>query len=178
MAFYKKFIPTFYVPKIEDIDYDKLKEQGVKSLFFDLDNTLIAYDIDVLTKDKIALLKKLEADFNIVVISNSRAHRVKPAVLDFKYVCFAKKPLKLGIKKAMRMTSSKRDEVILIGDQIITDIFGANRTKIKSILVKPVKKSSDRKITTFNRGIANRILKGVKKRYPKEYKELIEPYEQ
>lgn len=177
MSFYNKFIPTYFYLKIENIDYLKLKEQGVKSLFFDLDNTLIAYDQNVISKDTYEFIKNLEKDFNVVIISNSKSHRVIPAVYDLKYVYFAKKPFKFGIHKAIKMVSSSKDEVVLIGDQIITDIFGANRAKIKSILVKPIKKSSDRKITKFNRGIANMILKGVKRKYPKAYEELIKPYE-
>ncbi len=177
MAFFKKFIPTYFVPKIEDIDYDKLKEQGVKSLFFDLDNTLIAYDCDIISNETLNLLIKLEKTFDVVVISNSNKDRVIPAVHHLKYVYFAKKPTKIGLKKALNIVGKQKDEVILIGDQIITDIFGANRLGIASILVKPIKKSSDRKITKFNRKIANMVLKGVKKRYPKAYEELIKPYE-
>jgi len=176
MTFYQKFIPTAFVPKIEDIDYEKLREQGVKSLFFDLDNTLIAYDVDMISNQTSSFLKTLEESFDIVILSNSRKHRVAPAVRDFKYVSFAKKPLKFGLNKAKKIVNKQKAEIVLIGDQIITDVFVANRFGIQSILVNPIKKSSDRKITKFNRKIANCILKGVKKRYQKAYEELIEPY--
>ncbi len=177
MAFYSKFIPTYYVPKIEEIDYEKLKEQGVKSLFFDLDNTLIAYDVDIISDETLNFLKCLSKDFYVMVVSNSHEFRVKPAVHNLPYLHYAKKPLKLGLKKAIKMSGFKKEETILIGDQIMTDVFGANRLGMRTVLVKPIKKSSDKWITRFNRKIAKSILKGVKKRFPKEYEELIKPYE-
>jgi HAD superfamily phosphatase (TIGR01668 family) len=177
MAFYKKFIPVSYYPNIFDIDYQTLTKQGIKSLFFDLDNTIIAYDEQKIDEKSFKLLKTLEKDFDIVIVSNSHKARVKLAASTLPYVHFAKKPLKFGLKKAIRMVNRSKDEVVLIGDQIMTDVYGANRLKIKSILVKPIKKSSDKWITSFNRFIAKIILKGVKKRFPKEFKELIEPYE-
>ncbi len=177
MVFLKKFLPTTYVDKIENIDFESLKKQGVKSLFFDLDNTVIAYDKHYIEGDTLDFLLNLEKEFKIVIVSNSPKKRVKPAAGQFKYVHFAKKPLKLGLKKAIKMVGLNKNEVVLIGDQILTDVFGANRLGIKVVLVKPIKKSSDKWITSFNRSIARKILKGVKKRYPKAYKETIEPYE-
>ncbi|QWB96557.1 YqeG family HAD IIIA-type phosphatase [Mycoplasmatota bacterium] len=177
MAFYKKFIPVSYYPNIFDIDYQTLTKQGVKSLFFDLDNTIIAYDEQKMSEKTFAFLKELQKDFKIIIVSNSQKSRVKLAADQYPYVHFAKKPLLFGLKKAVRMAGFEKDEVVLIGDQVMTDVFGANRLKIKSILIKPIKKSSDKWITSLNRFFAKCILKGVKKRYPKAYKELIEPYE-
>ena len=102
MTFFKKFLPTIYVDKIENIDFESLKKQGVKSLFFDLDNTVIAYDQHYIEGDTLNFLLDLEKDFKIVIVSNSPKKRVKPAAGQFQYVHFAKKPLKLGLKKAMR----------------------------------------------------------------------------
>lgn len=177
MAFYKKFLPTDYVENIYKINYDFLKKQGVKSLFFDLDNTLIAYDEDVILGESLSLLESLSKDFNIVVVSNSPKKRVMKAVSHFDYIHFARKPLKVGLKKAINIVKNQKHEVCLIGDQVLTDVFGANRLGIDVILVKPLKKSSDKWITSFNRKIAQKILKGVKKRYPKRYSETIELYE-
>lgn len=177
MAFFKKFLPNTYVDKIENINYELLKKQGVKSLFFDLDNTVIAYDEHFIEGRILQFLLSLQKDFKIVIVSNSPKKRVKPAAGQLQYVHFAKKPLKLGLKKAIKKVGSNKDEVVLIGDQILTDVFGANRLGIRVILVKPIKKSSDKWITSFNRSIARKILKGVKKRYPDAYKETIEPYE-
>lgn len=177
MAFYKKFLPTSYVENINKINYEILKKQGVKSLFFDLDNTVIAYDETQILGDRRALLKTLSNDFDIVIVSNSPKKRVMEAAKDFKYIHFARKPLKVGLKKAIKIVGRSKNEVCLIGDQVLTDVLGANRLGISVILVKPLKKSSDKWITKFNRFIAQMILKGVKKRYPKAYGETIELYE-
>jgi uncharacterized protein len=165
MAIYQKCIPHAYHASIFEIPYKKLKEQGIKSLFFDLDNTIIAYDDEILTQKHIDLLNDLKKDFQIVVISNTNYKRVKKALthLDVPYIWYAKKPLKFGFKKAMRMVDSTKDETIVIGDQLMTDIFGGSRFGIKSILIRSVKRKSDRWITQFNRKIEKIILKKLKR---------------
>jgi uncharacterized protein len=58
MPIYPYCIPNQYVSSIYDIDYETLKEQGIKSLFFDLDNTIIAYDDEVLQSKANQFLQK------------------------------------------------------------------------------------------------------------------------
>src|SRR5574344_270236 len=98
---YKKIIPNEYVLSIKDIDYDNLAKQGVKALFFDLDNTIIPYDIYIISDDIKDFLEELNKKFKVLVISNSRKKRVSYATQNLKdipYVKFARKPLKFGFK--------------------------------------------------------------------------------
>jgi uncharacterized protein len=180
MKIYKKIIPSQYVLSIFDIDYDKLLKQGIKALFFDLDNTIIPYDINVIGTKEQELLEKLSENFKVLVISNSRKKRVKTATSNLKnigYVKFAKKPLKFGFKKGIKLLNVKKDQVCVIGDQLMTDILGANRTKIKeTILVKPVKQRTDHMLTRNNRKLENIFIRKVAKKYPEKYNEVLKSY--
>ena len=87
-----------------------------------------------------------------------------------------KKPLKFGFNKALKKAQSNKSETVLIGDQLMTDVFGAHRFGITAILVKSVKRKSDRKITQMNRKIERFVLKKIKKRYPSLYEERLDTY--
>jgi uncharacterized protein len=178
MAVYQKCIPHAYHASIFEIPYQNLKQQGIKSLFFDLDNTIIAYDDQELKKKHIDLLNKLKKDFQIVVISNTNYKRVTKALtnLDVPYIWYAKKPLKFGFKKAMKMVDSTKEETIVIGDQLMTDIYGGTRFGIKSILIRSVKRKSDHKITQFNRKVEKIIIKKIKRKLPDLYEERLKAY--
>lgn len=180
MSVYQKCIPHEYHASIFEIPYKTLKEQGIKSLFFDLDNTIIGYDEISLSKDHVQLLKDLQKDFKVIIISNTSYKRVSIALKDIEipYIWHAKKPLKCGFKKALKMVKHGKDEVIMIGDQLMTDVYGSTRYGIKAILIRSVKRKSDRKITQFNRKLENIILKKIKKNLPELYESRLKQYVQ
>lgn len=180
MRIYKKIIPTQYVNSIHEIDYKKLKEQGIKALFFDLDNTIIPYDINIIPKEMEDLIHKLNEDFKVLVISNSRLKRVSYACQNLNnipFVKFARKPLKFGFKQALKKVNVNKDEVCVIGDQMMTDILGARRMKFKkAILVKPVKQRTDHIFTRINRKIENIFIRKVKRKMPETYEKVLKEY--
>ncbi len=177
-----KFIPLICEKTIFDIDYIKLYESGKRYILTDLDNTIIPYDIsmpDEKIKSFFEELKKI--GFKIIIISNNKEYRIKPfsEAVDVDYVCSAKKPLKCGLKKAYKKLGNKVDkqEIVAIGDQIITDVYGARRFKIDVILVHPIKKKSEKWYTKFNRKLENKVIKIIKKKNPEMYKEIMEKHE-
>lgn len=174
----KKFIPFAYAKSIFDVDYENLRKQGVTTLFFDLDNTIISYDEHIIEGERLKLLEALSKTFKVLIISNSKIKRVSNAVehTGLPYVHFATKPLKRGFKKGLKKVQSKRSEVAVIGDQLMTDCFGANRMKFKAILVYPVVKKSDHKYTRFNRKLERFVIKKIMKKYPKLYEERLKAY--
>lgn len=178
MAVYSKCIPKAYYRSIFDIPYQTLKEQGIKTLFFDLDNTIIGYDEDRLSPSHVRFFRALERNFKIVIISNSGKKRVAPALTGTKleYVYHAKKPLGFGLNKALKLSSSIKNETLLIGDQLMTDVLGGTRFGIPVILVKSVKRKSDRLITRFNRKLEKIVLKKIEKKMPKAYEERLKAY--
>ena len=178
MAWYVKCIPNAYVQSIEEIPYKTLKEQGYTTLFFDLDNTIIGYDEQRVSDSHHALFKRLAQDFKLVIISNSHYKRVYEAVKDLNlpFVWHAKKPLKFGFKKALKLVSSSTDKTVLIGDQLMTDVLGGNRMRFYTVLVRSVKRSSDRKITQFNRKLEQHVLRSIQKNKPELYQERLYDY--
>ncbi|MDY0276881.1 MAG: YqeG family HAD IIIA-type phosphatase [Acholeplasma sp.] len=181
MKFYKKFIPTQYVKDIKEIKYDCLLKQGIKALFFDLDNTIIPYDISVIPPEIKNYLEQLNEDFKVVVVSNSRKKRVYNATINLEkinVVKFARKPFKFGFKKALKFVGLKPSEVALIGDQLMTDVYGGNRMKFKEIiLVKPVKQKSDHLFTRINRYFERRMIKKISIKEPEIYEKVLSQYE-
>lgn len=163
----KHLIPKLYEESIEKIDYIMLKKQGITTLLFDLDNTIIDYHQTKLTSDSVAFLSNLEKDFKILIISNSFNKRVSYAIEhQFKFVAFAKKPLKMGFKKALKMTQSTSNETAMIGDQLLTDIHGGNKVGLFTILVDPIAKKTDKLPTRINRKLEKHYLKKIEQKYP------------
>lgn len=176
-----KFIPLMCEKTIFDINYNKLYESGKRYILTDLDNTIIPYDISM-PDEKIQKyfeeLKKI--GFTILIISNNKEARIKnfANAVNVDYVYSAKKPLKGGFKKAYKKIGKvNKSEIVAIGDQIITDVFGANRFKIDVILVKPIKKKSEKWYTKFNRKLENKVIKIMKKKNPDVYKEIMDKHE-
>lgn len=179
MKWHKKFIPTKYVTNIYEINYDELHKQGIKALFFDLDNTIIPYDIEQIQKQEIDFLHSLESKFKIVIVSNSRLKRVSTATqnLNLPFVKFARKPLKVGFKKALKIVNLKPHEVAIIGDQLMTDIYGGNKMKFaETIFVQPIKKKSDTFTTRINRKLEKKVINKIKKKDFQKYEEVLKQY--
>ena len=152
--------PQMYKKRVEDINYTKLKELGIKCLVFDLDNTIALIDQDLITEDMKNLLLNLKKDFKIAIISNNKESRVKKYadILDCGYVYSAMKPFAKGFKKIAKKYNLERKEIAVIGDQLITDIMGANIFRAYPILVDPLAKK-DLKISYFNRFLEKQVFK-------------------
>ncbi|MBB4825793.1 HAD superfamily phosphatase (TIGR01668 family) [Sporosarcina luteola] len=163
---YKHFLPDEYVKDIYQITPEKLQEQGIKGIMTDLDNTLVEWDRPEATPEVIEWMKLMrDAGLKVIVVSNNHEPRVstfcQPAEIPFIFE--ARKPLEKGFERALRLLELPKEEVVMIGDQLLTDILGGNRFGLHTILVVPVAKS-DGFVTRFNRKVERRILKGLKRR--------------
>ncbi|RRK09873.1 YqeG family HAD IIIA-type phosphatase [Lactiplantibacillus garii] len=137
----KQFKPTWMIPAIYNVTPAQLRARGIKAVFADLDNTLIAWD----NPDGTPELKKWmhalqDAGIPLVVVSNNSEPRIAKALatLELPFVSRALKPLPLGIAKARHNLNLRRDEVVMVGDQYITDMWAAHLAGVNSILVKPL----------------------------------------
>ncbi len=148
----KKFFPSIYQKTIHDVDYAQLKKKNVTCLIFDLDNTIALIDEKKVNKKTEELFQKLEKEFTIVIISNNTRKRVEPYAKELRcdFVSMAWKPFGHGFRKIKKKYHLKKEEMAMIGDQLMTDIFVGNRFTAHSILVEPLGKK-DLKVTTFNR---------------------------
>ena len=160
----KKFYPMIYQKTIHDINYQKLKKRGIKCLIFDLDNTIALIEQDKVDEKTKRLFEVLEKDFKLIIISNNTRNRVEPYAKALKcdFVSFALKPLGYGYKRIQKKYNLKKEEMAMIGDQLVTDIHVGNRMTGCSILVEPLGKK-DLKITSLNRLIEKLIFKHFEK---------------
>jgi len=177
-----KFIPTLYTNTVFDIDYVKLYEEGIRLILTDLDNTLISYKENEPNDELYAWIKaRKEEGFEIIIVSNnSDRTRVDSFanLLDIKSVSVATKPLKRGFRKSLKLASRKykAEEIVAIGDQLMTDVFAANRMNYSSVLVKAIDRKTEKWTTRINRRLELYVISTIKKKYPDLYEEKLSVY--
>ncbi len=172
----EQYMPDFALEKVYDLTVESLNREGIKAVFVDLDNTLIAWNNPDGTPEMRQWLQELSAaGIRVVVVSNNNHERVKKVVDKFgiDFESRAMKPFTLGIDRALKRFGVQKNEVVMVGDQLMTDIRAAKRAGIRSILVKPLV-VSDAWVTQFNRWRERRMLKKIIAKYgPIQYKKEI-----
>ena len=156
----EKLRPDIYKNKISDINFEHLKENGIKLLLIDMDNTVLKYkeqSIDLEVKEIIEDLKK---NFQILLFSNGAKHRVKQIseTISIPYVSSAFKPCKRKFLRVFKEYRVEPCEVAIIGDQLLTDIKGGNKAGITTILVCPLSEEENF-FTRINRRREQKIFK-------------------
>ena len=163
--------PDYYCDKVTDITLELLRENGIKGVILDVDNTLIDFDENLLEGVKSWANHFKENGVKLIILSNSnKVEKVKTVAkaLEIEYFYFATKPLKRGFKKAQKQLQLQNAEIAVVGDQIFTDIIGANRSKMFSILVNPISQK-DMWMTKIKRPLEEKIIQAyVKKQKKKE----------
>lgn len=137
----KLLLPDQVCNRVTDIDLDVLRIQGISCLLLDLDNTLVQYDSDRLDSEFRLWIEEAKAKgFRVCLVSNGKPKRVKRFAeeMDIPAVIWAFKPKRTPFRKALRILGKKVSEAAMIGDQLFTDILGANRLGIYSILITPL----------------------------------------
>lgn len=153
--------PDFLVEAVYQLEPERLKELGIRVVLVDLDNTLIAWDNPDGTPELLVWLSEMRVNgIRVIVVSNNKRTRVARAVEKFgvDYIWRALKPFSWGIKKALKRSGEKPEHVVMVGDQLMTDIRAAHRAGIRSILVRPLVES-DAWSTKVNRWRERRMWK-------------------
>ena len=136
-----KFYPTIYAKSAYIVDFQKYYNEGYRALILDVDNTLVEHGAPP-NEQAVAFFDKVrKIGFKTCIISNNHEPRVLPFAMavDSPYIYDAGKPKRKGYLKAMKICGSTNKNSIFMGDQLFTDIWGANRVGMRSILVKPIK---------------------------------------
>ena len=162
--------------KKSDIDFDTLYAKGKKVILFDLDNTIASYE-DVKPNSKQLMLneKLTKMGYKIYIISNNRIKRVKEFVEMFKvndYLTLARKPFTKRVCAFIKRNNLNKDEIVMIGDQLLTDIVCANKIGVTNILVKSISRKTERWYTRINRLREERILRKIERIDPKKALEI------
>ena len=137
------FIPDMYQKSIYHINYDKLKEDGIKCLLFDLDNTCVPFKDTEPNKKLIDLFETLkDMDFKVILYSNATKKRLTPFKNGLNVDCSAssRKPNTKKLLNIIKLFNYNLSDVAIIGDQLYTDMLCGNRAGIKTILVNPMSK--------------------------------------
>nr|WP_106780051.1 YqeG family HAD IIIA-type phosphatase [Lysinibacillus timonensis] len=170
---YNFLLPKEFVTSVYEITPKRLKELGIKGIITDLDNTLIEWNRHDATEEIANWMKGLEeAGIKIIIASNNNEERVKRFAepLGIPFIYKARKPLGAAYLAALKLLKLERHEVVMVGDQLLTDIMGANRLKLYTILVRPVAES-DGMVTKFNRFVERRVFNSLKRRGIKTWEE-------
>lgn len=162
----KRFMPSEHVKSIFDIRPEALAERGIKGVITDLDNTLVAWDVRDATKEVLTWISDLEAHgIKVTVLSNNNEERVRLFCepIGTPYVFSARKPLSRSFRKAAKAMGISKEHIVVIGDQLMTDVLGGNSAGFQTILVVPIVKT-DGWMTRINRKIERRILNYMRKK--------------
>ncbi|MBO5459789.1 MAG: YqeG family HAD IIIA-type phosphatase [Lachnospira sp.] len=166
--FLKRFYPNRYMDSAYDIPYDSLYDKGYRGIIFDVDNTLVEHGVPA-NERAVRLFEKLRGlGYNTCIISNNKEPRVQPFanVVKSQYISKAGKPSPKNYIKAMELMQTDTTNTFFVGDQLFTDVWGANRAGVKTILVKPIDKHEEIQIV-LKRYLENIVLHFYKKELKK-----------
>lgn len=142
---FEKLKPSYRTESIYGCDFRKAYEKGFRGIILDIDNTLVPHDapIDERSKGFIENLKAM--GYSLFIISNNHEPRVKPFAdaAGVPFLCDAGKPGAGKYHEAAGLMGLQNEEIICIGDQLLTDIWGANNAHMSSLLTEPIDKSTD-----------------------------------
>ena len=139
------FYPDVYLDSTYEIDFEALYREGFRGVIFDIDNTLVPHGAPA-DERSIALFERLRRiGFESALLSNNKEPRVKlfNDKVHSRYLYKAGKPAGKGYFAAMEMMGTEPATTVFVGDQLFTDIWGAKRSGIRNILVKPISKKEE-----------------------------------
>ncbi|MBR1692436.1 MAG: YqeG family HAD IIIA-type phosphatase [Lachnospiraceae bacterium] len=142
----KRFYPDICEDSTYLIDFEGLYEQGCRAIIFDIDNTLVEHGVRA--DDRcIALFARLKKiGYKTMLLSNNKEPRVKSFFEQIEatgYIYKAGKPSVKNYIRAMERMQTTKEQTLFIGDQLFTDVWGAKKAGIRTILVKPIDKKEE-----------------------------------
>lgn len=159
----KWFKPTWMVKSIYSITPAQLEKHNIKAVLTDLDNTLIAWNNPEATEESILWIEMMKkAGIPVIILSNNSGERVKVVAdhLGLDYIPRSLKPSRRGMRKAQEKLGLPKDQILMVGDQIMTDVLASNRFGVRNVLVKPIL-ASDAWNTKFNRFIELKVMNAL-----------------
>ena len=158
---FERLLPDQVVKTVYDIDLQKLQQRGISGIITDLDNTLVGAKTPLATPELIQWLNSVKAaGFKVVILSNNNHSRVSRFAdpLGIPFVHAARKPANKAFRKALQLLQLASDHVVVVGDQLMTDMLGGRRAGLHTIMVTPVAPSEEGFATRINRRIEKFVL--------------------
>lgn len=156
-----KLVPDYYFDTFDLCTADFLKSIGVQGVILDVDNTLEPYENPLPSEKVLAWLDSLKgADIGAAIVSNNNGERINLFNRDIKLPAYYKagKPFKRNLVRAMTDLGTDKSNTVMIGDQILTDVWAARNAGIRAILVPPIKDKRDL-FTRFKRLLERPIMR-------------------
>lgn len=158
---------TLFFSSVTEISVDALKRMNIRCVFLDIDNTIKVYGSNSVSHEILSWINKLKrAEIKIILCSNNYEKNVAPFAkkIGCDYKSFCLKPSPYGYVRAIRKSGVKREHVLVIGDQVFTDILGAKICRLKTILVNPIDERSESKTVKLRRMLLKSATSTIKKR--------------
>lgn len=136
----ENFYPDEYLDSAYQIEFERLYQEGYRGIIFDVDNTLVPHGAPADGRARKLFVHLKELGYQCCLLSNNKEPRVKlfNDAVQVQYIFKAGKPKVSGYRKAMELMGTEEGNTLFVGDQIFTDVYGANRAGIRTILTKPI----------------------------------------
>jgi len=160
------FVPEYRFDSFAEASAEFLLSVGVRGIVLDVDNTLEPYENPLPTERVVLWLNSLkENGIKAAIVSNNNGKRINlfNSELGLPVYYKAKKPFKKNVLRAMADMGTARENTILMGDQVFTDVWAAHNAGIPAILVPPIKDKTD-PLTKFKRLLEKPILRKYEKK--------------
>lgn len=143
-----KVKPDMSIEKVGNLtleDIRNLKAQGIRGVILDVDETLRSNGKNI-PKCNQAWLDTLKQELKVIVVSNGIDGKIQKffSAKGIDYIGFAHKPFKRNFNKACQMLGLKPEEMMIIGDDLFSDIYGGKRNNMRTVLVRKVEDDIDK----------------------------------
>lgn len=135
------FVPTRFCRRVEEITREGLQQMGIRGVLLDVDNTLSPHGDPTPLPAALQWVNELQAaGIKVLIVSNNKEERVAPFAAKFGlgFIANAAKPLPLGFRRGQALLGLPKEALLVVGDQLFTDILGANLAGMPSVLVEPI----------------------------------------
>ncbi len=161
----ERFYPQRRLRSAYEIPYEQYLRKGFRGVIFDIDNTLVPHNAPADGRAR-ELFSRLHAmGFQTCLLSNNREPRVREFAgeVDSPYIFKAGKPKIKGFERAMEKMGTGQKDTLFVGDQLFTDVYGANRAGVYSILTDPINPREELQIV-LKRFLERPLLKAYERR--------------
>lgn len=145
--------PDLNVKSVSDIDFEKLLKIGKRVFLFDFDNTIGVWKSQVIPENILNIFEYLKSNGAQVFIITNGKRRDMHSKTDVRIIWRSLKPLTFKVKKNIGNHLKDKNKVVVIGDQIFTDILFGKLLKAYTIKVEPIDTSKEFISTKFLRMI-------------------------
>lgn len=137
---FERFFPDAWVDSTYQIDFERMYEEGYRGVIFDIDNTLVPHGAPADERAKALFAHLKELGFSCCLLSNNQIQRVSMfnREIQVHFIEDAHKPSRKNYLKACELMGTQPSNTLFVGDQLFTDVYGARRSGLANILVKPI----------------------------------------